>query len=264
MASETDVGLRFERAGAIASLTLDRAASGNAIDVHLARTLMEAAIRCDEDEGIRCVVLRGSGRMFCAGGDINEFGQAGENVPAYMKRITGYLHSAIARLARMNKPLVTSINGPAAGAGFSLAILGDIAIASRSAHFTLAYSAIGLTPDGGATWLLPRLVGLRLAQEIALTNRRIGADEAAAIGLVSRTVADGELDKEVAAAAETLAASATSAVGTTRNLLLESFTNSLETHMERESRAIAAASRTPAGREGIAAFLAKRKPDFTQ
>lgn len=261
--SDTPAPVLFERHGAVVTLTLNRPATGNGINVPLARALMEAAIACDEDDAIRCVVLTGAGRMFCAGGDVGGFAAAGDNAPSLLKELTAYLHMAVSRFARMGKPLVTAVNGAAAGAGFSLAILGDIALAARSAQFALAYGGIGLSPDGGSTWLLPRLVGLRRAQELALTNKRLTAEEAAELGLVTRIVDDAALASEAAALGEQLARSATGAVGRTRNLLLSSFQTSLEEQMELESRAIADASRGPEGREGVAAFLAKRKPDFT-
>lgn len=223
---------------------------------------MEASIRCDEDDTVRCVVLTGAGRMFCAGGDVPAFAEAGDRVPDLLKELTAYLHMAISRLSRMEKPLLTVVNGPAAGAGFSLAILGDVAIAARSAKFTLAYGAIGLSPDGGSTWLLPRLVGLRRAQELALLGRRLDADEAAAAGLITRAVDDAALIEESASVALTLANAAVRAVGRTRNLLLSSFNSSLEDQLEREARAIALSGRDPEGREGIGAFVAKRQPRF--
>ncbi len=252
----------FERRGAVAALTLNRPAVGNAIDVPMARALMEAAMVCDEDESIRCVLLTGSGRLFCAGGDVGGFAKAGDNAGALVKEITAYLHVAISRLSRMRKPLVCAINGPAAGAGFSLAVLGDLVLAAKSAHLTLAYTAIGLTPDGGSTWLLPRLVGLRLAQELVLTNRRLPAEEAAALGLITRAVDDADLVAEADKLTAALAAGATQALGQARRLLLSSFETSLETQMELESRSIGEATRTSHGREGVSAFLAKRKPEF--
>jgi 2-(1,2-epoxy-1,2-dihydrophenyl)acetyl-CoA isomerase len=255
-------GLTFVVDGPIARITLDREEVGNAIDIPVARALMEAAIACDENDAIRCVLLTGKGRLFCAGGDVAAFNAAGEHLPAFLKEITAYLHLAIARFARMNKPLVTAVNGPAAGAGFSLAILGDIVLASPSAHFTLAYTAIGLSPDGGSTWLLPRLIGLRQAQELALRNRRVKAEEAASLGLITRVAAEGALEAEATALAQELALSATTALGATRRLLLDSFTSSIETQMELESRAIAAQARMYEGREGVAAFVEKRRPDF--
>jgi 2-(1,2-epoxy-1,2-dihydrophenyl)acetyl-CoA isomerase len=254
-------GLRFELEAGVARITLDRPDVGNAIDIPLARALMEAAITCDESDGIRAVLLTGAGKLFCAGGDIRAFEQAGDELGAFLKEVTGYLHMAIARFARMDKPLVTAVNGAAAGAGFSLAILGDIALAAPNAQFTLAYSGIGLSPDGGSSWLLPRLVGLRRAQELCLRNTRVNAREAAEMGLITR-VAEGDLQTEAGAIAAELAAGATSALGAARRLLLDSFSNTLETQMELESRSMAAQGRHPDGREGVAAFLNRRPPRF--
>ncbi len=260
--SESEAPLLITRENGIARLTLNRPKAGNAIDIPLARALMEAAIECDEDDSIRCVLLTGTGRLFCAGGDISGFAGAGEKVPFLLKEITAYIHSAVSRFSRMDKPMVTAVNGPAAGAGLSFSLLGDIAIAAQSAHFTMAYTAIGLSPDGGATWLLPRLIGLRRAQEMTLLNNRVSAAEAVEIGLISRVVADDALMAAADDVAGQLANSATRALGRSRNLLLSSFGNALEEHLELESRGIAAGGRDPEGKEGMAAFLAKRKPDF--
>jgi 2-(1,2-epoxy-1,2-dihydrophenyl)acetyl-CoA isomerase len=258
----SEAPLRFERRGALAVLTLDRPSVGNAIDMPLARALMEASIVCDEDDTIRCVILTGAGKLFCAGGDVAGFTRAGDAVPSLLKELTAYMHMAIARFARMPKPLLCVVNGAAAGAGFSLAILGDIVLAARSAKFSLAYGAIGLSPDGAATWLLPRLVGLRRAQELMLTNKRIDADEAATLGLITRAVDDAALAAEADATADLLIKAATKAIGRTRQLLLCSFGNSLETQMELEARSIAEAARGAESREGVAAFIARRPPDF--
>lgn len=255
-------GILLEREGPVARITLDRPDLGNAFDIPMARELMETVIRVAGDDAIRCVVLTGSGRLFCAGGDVKAFSNAGDQLPDFLKEITVYLHGALANLARMPKPLVGAINGPVAGAGVGVAILGDIVLADPSAHFTLAYTGIGMSPDGGTTWLLPRLIGLRRAQEICLTNRRIGAEEAAQIGLVTRVTEAGKLAEESAALAQQLAAGATTALGATRRLLADSFSATFESHMEAESRSISAQGRSKEGREGIAAFVEKRKPDF--
>lgn len=252
----------LERDGAVARITLNRPDVGNAIDIPMARAMLEAAIAVDEDSGVRCVVLTGVGKLFCAGGDVGAFAGAGERLPTFLKEITAYLHTAQQRFARMDKPLVTAINGSAAGAGVGLAVLGDIALASPKASFTLAYTGLGLSPDAGATWLLPRLIGMRQAQELCLRNRRIDAGEAAALGLITRVV-DGDLLAEAMAIAGELAASATPALGATRRLLLESATATFDTQLDAEARSIAALSRTPEGKEGVAAFAARRAPDFT-
>jgi 2-(1,2-epoxy-1,2-dihydrophenyl)acetyl-CoA isomerase len=251
-----------ERDGDVMTLRLNRPELGNAINVALATALHEAAIECDIDTGIRCVVLTGAGKMFCAGGDIGLFAESGDHIPDVLHELATWLHGAVSRLSRMNKPLITSINGAAAGAGLSLALLGDVALAAQSAKFAMAYGGIGLSPDGGSTWLLPRLVGLRRAQELAVANRRLTAEEAAAMGLVTRIVADADLAADTAATARTLADAATRAIGRTRQLLLSSFGNSLEEQLELEARSISEAGGAPEGREGVAAFLARRKPDF--
>ena len=242
----------------IATLVLDRPAVGNTIDMALARALIDAAVRCDEDKAIRCIVLTGRGRLFCGGGDVSAFAEAGDNISAFLRELAGALHEAISRLMRMKKPLVVLVNGPAAGAGLSLALAGDITLAAKSAHFTAAYGALGLTPDGGLTWSLPRLVGRRRAQEISLSNRRVSAEEAAAIGLVTRVVADDALEAEGAELAANLARASTAAIGAARQLLLDSFGAKLEDQLEREAQAIADAGATPEARGAIAAFLSKR------
>jgi len=258
--SEPVVSVRIE--GGIAWLTLARPDARNAVGPELAAALSDAAQLCSEDPAVRCVVLTGAGRYFCVGGALSLLAKAGASTEAEVLALARTLHAGVYRLATMAKPLVTAINGPAAGAGLSLAILGDIAIAAASAHFTVAYSAIGLTPDGGASWWLPRLVGLRRAQEMVLTNRRVDAEEAVRIGLVTRTVPDAELAGAAREIAETLAGGATQALGRCRQLLLASAHADLATQLDAEAGAIAAASGGPEGREGVAAFLAKRAPAF--
>lgn len=249
--------------GPIATVTLNRPQFANTISQALADALLDAAIRCDADPAVRCVVLTGNGKLFCGGGDISAFAAAGDKVPAFLNRLAGTLHMAVTRFLRMSKPLLVLVNGPAAGAGLGLAIAGDVVIAARSAHFTAAYGAVGLTPDGGVSWLLPRLIGMRRAQEIILTNRRIPAEEAAEIGMVTRTVDDDQLAGEGARMARQLARSATGAIAGARALLLESANTPLETQLERETRTIALAGGSAECREGVSAFLERRKPDFS-
>jgi 2-(1,2-epoxy-1,2-dihydrophenyl)acetyl-CoA isomerase len=259
----SDEPIIFTRSGPVAQITLNRPAQGNAINMKLARELEAAAFQSDTDESIRCVVLSGTGRLFCAGGDLSLFNDAGNQICSILSQLAGTLHSAISHLARMQKPLLTLINGPAAGAGLSLALLGDVVLTARSAHFTCAYTGIGLTPDGGMTWMLPRLVGVRKAQEMLLTNRRIGASEAGRIGLVTRVVDDEALAEEGAKLASTLAQSATRALGATRSLILESFDSSFDTQLAREARTIAAAGKCSESVEGICALVSKRPPNFS-
>ena len=252
----------LERSEGVARITLNRPDQGNGIDMSLANELDAIAREVASDPAVRSVVLTGAGRMFCVGGDIASFAAAGDNAGPFLKDLAGALHKAVVTLAHMDKPLVTVINGPAAGAGFGLAMLGDIVLASEAAHFTAAYTAIGLTPDGGLSWLLPRLVGLRLAQEMILTNRRVGATDAVALGLVTRAVAAEALAAEAQSLAATLAAAPVHALGSVRRLLLDGQTRGLAAQLDAECASIAAAGAGPEGREGVAAFLGKRKPDY--
>ncbi|MDR7154148.1 2-(1,2-epoxy-1,2-dihydrophenyl)acetyl-CoA isomerase [Sphingobium xenophagum] len=255
-------GIAFTVEEGIGWITLDRPEAGNAITLPLARALLAAAIRCQTDTAIRCIVLTGNGRLFCAGGDVQLLAGAGDKRSEVLSELIATFHAAVARLARAPKPLVTLVNGPAAGAGFSLGMLGDVVIGARSAHFTAAYGAIGLTPDGGLSWLLPRLVGLRKAQEIILANRRIKAEEAEAIGLVTRIVDDEALADEGLRVATALADAPMAALAASRALLADSFETGLETQLDRELRSMAAAGAGRESEEGLSALLAKRPANF--
>jgi len=255
--------ITLERHDAVATLTLNRPNAANSIDIPLARELMEAAIVCDEDPGIRAVVLTGVGAMFCAGGDLRSFAAAGTGIASCLKELTVYLHAAVSRLTRMDAPVIAAVNGIAAGAGFSLAVAADLVIASESAAFVMAYTNAGLVPDGSSTFFLPRRIGDRRARELMLTNRRLSAAEALDWGLVNQVVPAEQLLPAATKLATTLAAGPTRAFGFTKALLNETFEHGLETQMELEARAIAAASNGPDGQEGIRAFLKKRKPAFT-
>ena len=247
----------------VAVLTLSRPDNGNAIDQEMADSFLRATLHVATDDAVRAVLLTGQGRAFCVGGDVKAFAAAGTGASAFVDSLTASLHTAVARLARMDKPLVTAINGAAAGAGFGLAILGDVSLAAWSAKFAMAYGAIGLTPDGGATWLLPRLVGLRQAQRLALTGERIDAQEAERISLISRVVDDAALRDDSLAVARTLADGPRHAFAHTRALLHQSLTNGLETQLEREARGISEAIAGAEGQEGVAAFVARRPADFS-
>lgn len=243
--------------GAVGRLTLNRPAQGNAIDVEMADALMESAVRLAEDPTVRVVTLTGNGRLFCAGGDITAFGASDPG--AMIARITVSLHAAINRLATMPKPLICLVNGPAAGAGLGLALLGDIVLAAGSSHFTSAYTAIGVSPDAGTSWLLPRLIGLRRAQHMILTDRRIGPEEAVTIGLVTRMVTDEALADEGEHLAQSLAAGATDAFAYSRRLLHRSYHNSLSDHLEAEAAGIVATARSDEATLRFAAFQEKSR-----
>ena len=253
----------FDLEDGLARLVLNRPDQANSFNVDLCRTMSELAIRCDEDPNVRAVHITGAGRMFSAGGDLRAFANEGDAVAISLKRMTTYLHSALSRFARMRAPLVIAVNGPAAGAGFSLALLGDLVFCGRSSSFVLAYTAAGLSPDGGSTYLLPRVVGLRRTQELVFTNRRLSADEAVAWGIATKVVEDADLQEASLGAARALAAGPTRAFGASRALLQSSAHAGYETQMEHEARSIAAMSTTQDGQEGIKAFLSRRPPAFS-
>lgn len=254
--------IRYAVEEGVVLITLSRPDRANAMDAVMMEELLDAAIRCDEDPAVRAAVLTGEGRAFCAGGDLESFSRLGADLPAGLKRMTTHLHGALSRFARMDAPLISAVNGVAAGAGMSLACAADLSLAASSARFTMAYTRAGLTPDGSATFFLSRLVGLRRAQELMLTNRMLSASEAADWGLVNRVTPDESLLAEARSLAEGLAQGPTRAFGHVKRLLLLGEGNALEAQMEHEARAIADAARGADGREGIAAFLEKRSPHF--
>lgn len=254
--------LRFERDAGIARIVLARPPA-NALDLGMARELAQVALACDEDPGVRAVVLTGDGKTFCAGGDLGSFAAEGERAPALLKEITASLHLAIARFARMRAPLIGAVNGVAAGAGFSLVAACDLAVAAGSARFTMAYTRAGLVPDGSSTFYLPRLIGLRRTQELMITNRLLSAAEALEWGILTRVVPDAELAATVNEMAAEIASGPTGSFAAVKRLLLLSGGDRLESQMEAESREIADAARRTDGREGITAFLEKRPPRFS-
>ena len=254
--------IQFEKKDNIATITLNRPDSANALNIDLACDLMHASLECDEAADIRAVVMTGNGRMFCAGGDLKSFAAQGDKLPAHLKEVTTYLHGAVSRFTRMDAPLIGAVNGTAAGAGMSIACSCDIVFAAESAKFTMAYTRAGLTPDGSSTYFLPRIVGMKRAFELAVTNRLLSAQEAEAWGIVNRVVPDADLLTEAEKLATELASGATGAFGGAKRLLHSGWTETLETQMENETQSIAARSKTDDGKEGIAAFLEKRAPRF--
>jgi len=254
--------LLFEIRNNIARITLNRPDAANALNLELSKDLMYAALQCDQDPTIRAVIITGAGRLFCAGGDLKSFAAQGEQLPYHLKEVTTYLHAAMSRFTRMDAPVIAAVNGTAAGAGMSLVCACDLVLAAESARFTMAYTRAGLTPDGSSTYFLPRIVGLRRALELTLTNRLLSAQEAQEWGIVTRVVPDGHLIAETDTLATQLASGATIALGATKRLLQSGWTETLETQMEHETQSIAAMAHTADGREGITAFLEKRSPQF--
>jgi len=254
--------LTVERANHVATLTLNRPDAYNALNMTLGRELFTASLELDEDPDVRCIVITGAGRAFCAGGDVKDFVDNLGRIGAHIKELTTYLHGAVSRFCRSDKPVIMAVNGIAAGGGFSFALSGDLVVATESAKFTMAYSKIAATPDGSSSYFLPRLIGLRRAMELYFTNRVLTAREALEWGLVTQVVPDGEFRAKVAALAAELAQGPTLAFGKAKRLLHQSTWESLETQMELEAQAIAASGHTEDFRAGVTAFAQKSTPTF--
>jgi 2-(1,2-epoxy-1,2-dihydrophenyl)acetyl-CoA isomerase len=252
--------LTLEHAGPVARLTLNRPDAANGMNATLTRELAHAAARCDTP-GTKVVVLTGAGRFFSAGGDLKDFAGA-QDRSRHLKAVADDLHRAISTFARMDAVVIAAVNGTAAGAGFSLAVSADLVLAAESASFTMAYTRVGLSPDGSSSYYLPRLIGITRTKELMLTNRVLSAQEASHWGLVTEVVADDQLASRADELATTMAATSAGSNGGVKNLLLGTFAAGLEEQMELEGRLIAMRAVSADGREGVDAFLAKRRPDF--
>lgn len=251
----------LEVADGVARLTLNKPDASNVIDLELARALADATGRL-ADEDVRAVLLRGAGRRFCAGGDVRSFAASGDALGELLGPVLDALHRAVTDLAELDAPVVAAVQGSAAGGGMSLVAGADLVVAATSARFVFAYTGIGLVPDGGGTWYLPRLVGLRRASELALTNRVLDAHEALAWGLVNRVVDDDQLDAEADRLVTELAAGPTGALGATKRLLRRSLQASLAEQLGDETSAMVQAGESADGQEGVQAFVEKRPPQF--
>ena len=251
----------------VATVTLNRPEVLNALDDDMIAALVEVMARVEADEATRCVVLRGAGDHFMAGGDIKGFHGRLAETPAergaHFRAKIHKLHPAIAAMRRMPKPVIASLRGAAAGFGLSLALATDLAIAAEDAYFTLAYCLIGTSPDGGSSYHLPRLVGLRKAMEIALLGERFDAETALRLGLVNWVVPSADLEAETAKLAARLAGGPGHALGQTKALLNVSLDNPLEAQLALEAESFASCAATQDFAEGVTAFIEKRKPKFT-
>ena len=254
--------LRYDVRDGIATITLHRPDAYNALNLAMGRDLFHASLEADEDRAVRCVVITGAGRAFCAGGDVKDFADNPDRIGILIKELTTYLHGAVSRLARSPKPVIMGVNGIAAGGGMSLALGGDLVVAAESARFTMAYAKIAASPDGSSSYFLPRLIGMRRALELHYTNRMLTAREAMDWGLVNRVHPDAEFPGALAALARELADGPTLAFGRAKLLFHQSTQESLETQMELEAQAIAASGHTEDFRNGVQAFARKQSVTF--
>ena len=253
----------FKVDSGVATITLNRPDSLNAIDHTLAHDLREATLQAEMNQDVRCVAISGSGPAFMAGGDIHAFKERlGKELDRYMIDVTHDLHDAIMAIRRMPKPVVASVHGAAAGAGFSLAMACDLIIATEDAVFTLAYSVIGASPDGSSTYSLPRLIGYHRAMELMLLSDRFSVERAQELGLINFAVGNDELESETKKLTERLASGPTFAYGKAKALLGKSLERGIGDQLDAEAQHIMECSRTADFAEGITAFLEKRKPTF--
>jgi 2-(1,2-epoxy-1,2-dihydrophenyl)acetyl-CoA isomerase len=252
----------FEKEDALATITLNRPEALNAFDEQMHEEVYQAVNQAAEDADVRCILLMGSGGGFSAGADIKVIREAtGEvDLGEYLRKTYNRL---LLRIQEIEKPFVAALHGPVYGAGLGVALACDFRIAAASSRYCMAFINIGLVPDAGTSFFLPRVIGLGRAMEMSMIGEPVDAEEAYRIGLVNRVVADEELIKEAKAFARRLAKAPTRALGLTRRMLWQSFESDLATALNREAENQAACGRSSDHREGIAAFFEKRKPNFT-
>jgi 2-(1,2-epoxy-1,2-dihydrophenyl)acetyl-CoA isomerase len=246
----------------IASIVLTRPDCYNALDLDAMEEMAGALVSLGADDAVRAVVVTGAGRAFCAGGDLRWAAAFAAGAPAAFHELATRFHVAIGEIRRMAKPVIAAINGPAAGGGFSLALACDLRIMEESAVLKQGYTSSGLCLDGGASHTLPRIVGLARALEIVAFDPVISAHQAESWGLVTRIVPDGEALAAAQALARELARGAVNAFAACKRLITDSFDSPLESQLERERSAIARCAAHADGREGLAAFVGRRTPDF--
>lgn len=250
------------REGPIAYITFNRPNAVNSVDAPFARAFRSIIAALDADPAVRALVIEGSGRVFCAGGDLATFAREGEDAPRYVEGLIADLHEALAQLSRFHAPVIASVHGAAAGAGLGIALAADIVVADQGSRFLMAYTRSGLTPDGGTSWSLPRAVGLRQAIALTFLNRTLTAQDALEAGLITEVVAEEKRIARVKALALELAAGPTAAFATARRLLREASSNSYSEQLAAESRSIVHSFGTEDGREGVRAFAERRLAQF--
>lgn len=256
----------YELDGGVATLTLNRPESLNALNPAMVDALLAASSQAADDPQVRAVIVRGAGEHFMAGGDLKWFNEQCA-LPAEPRRecfmaLLDRVHAAVRNFKRMDKPVIAAVHGAVAGFGVSLMLAADLALAAENSYFTLAYSSIALSPDGGATWSLPRHVGLKRAMEIALLAERFDAARACELGLINRVVAPAQLADEAKKLARRLARGPALALAQTKALINQSCDNPLETQLLAEQRFFADCAAHSDFAEGLAAFFEKRRPSY--
>jgi 2-(1,2-epoxy-1,2-dihydrophenyl)acetyl-CoA isomerase len=257
--------LLIENDGPVRTLRLNRPDVLNAFNTELLKALGKAVRDAEKDKSVRCVIITGAGRGFSAGQDLADVAHRYDSPdPIELgAHLRDHYNPMIAKIRTMEKPVIAAVNGVAAGAGCSLALACDFRIAAASASFIQAFINVGLVPDSGSTFMLPRLVGLSRALEIACTGRKIKADEALHIGLVNQVVPDDQLANTVRDFAAKLSALPPRGLALTKRAINRAWTNDLDAQLDYEAMLQTTAGQTKDHREGVAAFLEKRTPKFT-
>ncbi len=250
----------FEKDTGVAKLTLNRPDVFNSFNQEMAKLLQGYLDQCKEDEEVRALLLTGAGKAFCAGQDLQEV--TDEEAPPIDNIVGKSYNPIVKKIREIEKPVVCAVNGVAAGAGANIAIACDITVAAASATFVQAFSRIGLVPDSGGTYFLPRMVGRQRAAALMMLSDKLSAEEAVAIGLIFKTFPDDTFADEAMQLAKTLAQMPTVGLGLTKRALNYSLTNDLETQLAIEEQLQSFAANTEDYKEGVAAFLEKRKPVF--
>ncbi|KVF79255.1 enoyl-CoA hydratase [Burkholderia sp. FL-7-2-10-S1-D7] len=261
--SESNAAVHVNRSGAIVEIVLNRPPVLNSANVQLATDFLSACRRVAGDPGVRCVVVRGEGKAFMAGGDLAEFTEDLDHAAEVADALIKPLNEAVTILSRMSAPVIGSVHGAVAGAGVSLALACDLVLAADNTKFNMAYSNIGASPDVSGSWSLPRAVGLHKAMEIALLSETFDALEAHRLGLVYRVVPRAELAPETMRLADRLANGPTKSFGVIKRLIRNSFDRNLNSQLEAEHLGFRECAATNDFKEGVLAFQQRRVPLFT-
>jgi 2-(1,2-epoxy-1,2-dihydrophenyl)acetyl-CoA isomerase len=253
----------YDKDNGVANIALNRPEKLNAFDTTMHDDLYSALGETAEDEDVRCIVLRGEGRGFSAGADLAHVVREAEGDPDLGEYLRTTYSRLVMRMVGIEKPIVAALHGPVYGAGVGLALACDLRVAAQGAKFSVAFIKIGLMPDAGVTFLLPRVVGLGRAMELSMLGDALDAEEAHRIGLVNKVVSDDSLSEEIRNLASRLAAMPTSALGRMKHALYASFERDLETALEAEAEGQTFCGYTQDHKEGVTAFFGKREARFT-
>lgn len=252
----------FSQQGSIGTLTFNRPDVYNAMNTELILALREVTAEIVASKTIRALILKGAGKAFLAGGDVGLFYRNRDTIAETVKPLGDVLHAGIKNIRNMPFPVIAQIHGACAGAGLSVAMAADFAYAAEGAQFNTAYTKIGLSPDGGSTFFLPRYVGMKRAIELTMLADMFDAKTAANMGIINRAVPDAELEQQVAALAERLSNGATQAFARAKKLINQSFVTPIDQQLDDEIACFAECAKTNDFREGVTAFVEKRKPRF--